>query len=400
MPWKAMSVMDAKLQFVADWLSGEEPMSVLCERYGISRQTGYKWQRRFAQAGAGGLEDRSRAPHHHGRATAAQLVVELIEARQRKPYWGPKKLLAMLGRQHPDWPWPAPSTVADLLRREGLSQPRRRRRRTLTLEQPFGAVEAANDAWCIDFKGWFRTADGTRCDPLTVSDAHSRYLLGLEIIEPVGAAVGEVTDRLFREHGLPKAIRSDNGPPFASCGAGGLTRLSARWVKMGIGLERISPGKPQQNGRHERMHRTLKAQTCDPPADTPAQQQRWFEAFQREYNFERPHEALAQRPPAELYEASPRAFCDRLDDPCYGPHELVRRVRSTGEVKWRGGLVFISEALIGEAVGISERHDGHWLVRFAGVPLVLIDRYTQKLSRFGPARPPNTAKTVGDLSGL
>lgn len=401
MPWTETSVMHAKVQFVADCLGGEEPMSVLCERYGISRQTGYKWMRRFAEDGASGLAERSRAPHHHGRATAAELVVELIEARQRKPYWGPKKLLALLRRQHPDWPWPAPSTVADLLRREGLSQPRRRRRRALTLEQPFGAVAAANDAWCIDFKGWFRTADGIRCDPLTVSDAHSRYLLGLEIIEPVTDAVGKVTDRLFHEHGLPKAIRSDNGPPFASSGVGGLTRLSARWAKMGIGLERIYPGKPQQNGRHERMHGTLKAQTCDPPADTAAQQQRRFDAFQHEYNFERPHEALAQRPPAELYSGSPRVFCERLEDPCYGPHEQVRRVRSSGEVRWRGGLIFISEALVGEAIGITERDDGHWLVRFADVPLALIDRYTHKLSRFGPARPPAnyTPKPVSDLSG-
>ena len=185
-------------------------------------------------------------------------------------------------------------------------------------------------------------------------------------IEPVSAAVGKVTDRLFREHGLPKAIRSDNGPPFASSGAGGLTRLSARWVKMGIGLERIYPGKPQQNGRHERMHRTLKAETCDPPADTATQQQQRFDAFQHEYNFERPHEALAQRPPAELYGASPREFCERLEDPCYGPHEQVRRVRSNGEVKWQGDLIFISEALIGEAVGISERDDGHWLRAASG----------------------------------
>ncbi len=401
MPWEATSVMDAKVQFVADCIVGDEPMSVLCERYGISRQTGYKWQQRYAEEGASGLEERSRAPHHHGRATPAEVVVELIEARQRKPYWGPKKLLAMLSREHPDWPWPAPSTVADLLRREGLSQPRRRRRRALTLEQPFGQVAAANDAWCIDFKGWFRTTDGTRCDPLTVSDALSRYLLGLEIIEPVTEAVGQVTDRLFREHGVPKAMRSDNGSPFASTGAGGLTRLSVRWVKMGIRLERIYPGKPQQNGRHERMHGTLKAETCDPPADTAAQQQRRFEAFQHEYNFERPHEALGQRPPAELYSASLREFCERLEDPTYGPHEQVRRVRPSGEVRWRGGMIFISEALVGEAVGITERDDGHWLVRFADVPLVLIDRYTQKLSRFGPARPaaPKTSKTVSDLSG-
>jgi putative transposase len=388
MPWKATSVMDAKVRFIADCLCGEEPMTVLCERYGISRETGYLWKRRFDQEGPKGLQERSRAPHHHGRATAAELVVELIEARKRKPYWGPNKLLAMLSKQHPHWPWPAPSTVADILRREGLSEPRRRRRRALTVEQPFAAVTAANDAWCIDFKGWFRTGDGTRCDPLTVTDAHSRYLLGLEIIDPVTEAVQKATDELFGEYGVPWCLRSDNGPPFASSGAGGLTRLSARWVKMGITLERIYPGKPQQNGRHERMHGTLKSQTCKPPAQTPAEQQQRFDAFREEYNFERPHEALGLKPPAEFYHASPRPFCERLEDPCYSPHEQVRRVRTSGEIRWRGGLLFISEALIGEAVGISEREDGHFLIRFADVPLVLIDRYTEKLTRFGPARPP------------
>jgi transposase InsO family protein len=388
MPWKDLTVMEAKVEFIADCLRGEAPMTVLCERYGISRETGYYWKRRFELEGARGLEERSRAPHHPGRATPAELVVALIEARKRKPYWGPKKLLAVLSKEHPDLSWPAPSTVADMLRREGLSQPRRRRRRALTADQPFIDVAAPNDAWCIDFKGWFRTGDGRRCDPLTVTDASSRYLLASQIMEPVGAAVQKATDELFRQHGLPWRMRSDNGPPFASSGAGGLTRLSARWVKMGIGLERIYPGKPQQNGRHERMHKTLKAQTCVAPAATVAEQQHRFDAFRQEYNFERPHEALGQKPPGAFYSASPRPFRERLEDPCYGPSEQVRRVRTSGEIKWRGSFTFISEALIGEPVGISERDDGHWLVRFADVQLVLIDRYSQKVTRFGPGRPP------------
>jgi transposase InsO family protein len=380
--------MDEKVHFISECLGGEEPMTVLCERYGISRETGYLWKRRYGLEGAKGLEERSRAPHQHGRATSAELVVRLIEARKRKPYWGPKKLLAMLSKEDPAVAWPAASTVADILRREGLSEPRRRRRRALTVDQPFITVAAANDAWCIDFKGWFRAGDGRRCDPLTVTDAFSRYLLGLEIVAPVGTAVEAVVDRLFREHGLPWRMRSDNGPPFASTGAGGLTRLSARWAKMGIKLERIYPGKPQQNGRHERMHGTLKAETCDPPATTPAEQQGRFDRFRQEFNVERPHEALGQKPPIAFYCASPRPFIERLEDPCYGPDEQVRRVRTTGEIRWRGNLVFISEALIGEAVGVRERDDGHWLVRFADIPLVLIDRYTAKIARFGPGRPP------------
>jgi putative transposase len=393
MPWKALSVMDAKLMFIADCLCGEEPMTVLCERYGISRETGYVWKRRYESEGVKGLAERSRAPHVHGQATPAELVVRIIEARKRKPYWGPKKLLAILAAEAPDLAWPSASTAAEILRREGLSKGRRQRRRALTVDRPFAAVEAANDAWCIDFKGWFRTGDGRRCDPLTVSDAFSRYVLMLRIVEPVTEAVAPVLDRLLREHGLPRAIRSDNGPPFASSGAGGLTRLSARWAKMGIDLERIYPGKPQQNGRHERMHKTLKAETCAPAAATPAKQQARFDAFQREFNDERPHEALGQHPPSRFYIASPRPYPERIEDPCYGADEHVRRVRSSGEIKWRGSMLFISDALIGEAVGLRERDDGHWLVRFADVPLLLIDRYSGKLARFGPGRPPRPKTT-------
>jgi hypothetical protein len=225
---------------------------------------------------------------------------------------------------------------------------------------------------------------------VTVSDAFSRYLLGLQIVAPVTEAVEPVMEGLFREHGLPRAIRSDNGPPFASIGAGGLSRLSVRWAKMGIRLERIYPGKPQQNGRHERMHGTLKAQTCDPPAATAAEQQARFEAFRAEFNDDRPHEALGQRQPKQFYSASSRPYPERIEDPSYGPDEQVRRVRSSGEIKWRGSMHFISEALIGEAVGIREREDGHWLVRFADVPLILIDRNSGKAARFGPGRPPRT----------
>jgi len=390
MPWSAPSEKDRKLLFVADCLREEESMTVLCERYGISRETGYVLKRRFLAEGPSGLEERSRAPLRHGQATAAELVVRLIEARKRWPHWGPKKLLAKLWREDPQLAWPSASTGSEILRREGLSQPRRRRRRPLTVEQPFGAVAAANDAWCIDFKGWFRTGDGRRCDPLTVTDAFSRYLLAVQAIEPVTEAVQAKMDELFEEHGLPVAIRSDNGTPFASSGAGGLTRLSARWAKMGIRLERIWPGKPQQNGRHERMHGTLKPEACQPPAASVASQQSRFDVFRSEFNHERPHEALGQRQPAEFYRPSPRPFVEPAGDLDYGSDELVRRVRSSGEIKWRGSLLFLSEAIIGEAVGLSQRPDGHWLIRFADVALGLIDCSSGKLSRFGAGRPPRT----------
>jgi transposase InsO family protein len=379
--------MDEKMRFVAECLLGEEPMTMLCERYGISRQTGYVLKRRYETEGPSGLEERSRAPHRPGRVTAADLVVRLVELRRRKPYWGPKKLLAVLAEADPAQPWPAHGTVSDILRREGLSRGRRMRRRPLTMDQPFAAVAASGDAWCVDFKGWFETADGSRCDPFTVTDAYSRYILGLRIMATTTPLVQAQMDELFQEHGLPRAVRSDNGPPFASSGAGGLTRLSARWAKLGIRLERIWPGKPQQNGRHERMHRTLKAEACQPPAATLALQQARFDAFRHEFNHERPHEALDQRQPAKLFKPSLRPFAEPKDDPDYGADQ-VRRVRSSGEIKWKGGALFISEALIGEPVGLAEREDGHWLVRFVDVPLGLIDRRTGKLARFGPGRPP------------
>jgi putative transposase len=389
MPWRKGCVEDQKLLFVADCLRGEEPMTVLCERYGISRETGYVLKRRFLAEGPNGLTERSRAPLRHGRATPAEQVVRLIEARKCRPHWGPKKLLARLRQEYPELTWPSASTGSEILRREGLSQPRRRRRRALTLEQPFGAVTAANDAWCIDFKGWFRTGDGRRCHPLTVSDAFSRYLLAVEAMDPVGEAVQAKMDELFRQHGLPVAIRSDNGTPFASSAAGGLSRLSARWAKMGIRLERIWPGKPQQNGRHERMHGTLKPEACQPPAATSADQQVRFNAFRQEFNLERPHEALGQRPPAQFYRPSPRPFVEPIGDLDYGDDQ-VRRVRSTGEIRWRGSLIFLSEVIVGETVGVKQRPDGHWLIRFADVPLGLVDRTSGEFVRFGAGRPPRT----------
>jgi transposase InsO family protein len=297
----------------------------------------------------------------------------------------------VLAELDPELTWPSPSAVSGLFRREGLSAPRRRRRRLIEPEQPFQAILGPNDGWSIDFKGWFRTGDGRRCDPLTVGDAYSRYLLELQIVEPVTKAVEERMDRLFQEHGLPLAIRSDNGAPFAcSRGAGGLTRLSARWVKLGIVLDRIEPGQPQQNGRHERMHKTIKQEACLPPAADAAIQQRRFDAFRREYNDERPHEALGQIPPHRLYRASPRPFPNRIEDPSYDADEQVRRVRQSGEIKWNGSTLFVSDALVGELIALREDENGDWTARFAGVPLLKIDRITGKAARYGPGRPPRT----------
>jgi transposase InsO family protein len=337
---------------------------------------------------------------------AGEVAAAIAALRGEHPTWGPKKLRAVLARRAPGTAWPAPSSIGALLRREGLSASRRRRRTALAVSRPFAPVDAPNDLWCIDFKGWFRTRDGARCDPLTLTDADSRMLLACRIVEPTAAGVQPVVEAALREHGLPRAIRSDNGSPFASPGAGGLTRLSVQWLKLGIRLERIVPGQPQQNGRHERMHATLKAETAAPPAATKAEQQGRFDAFRQAFNHDRPHEALGQATPASRYVASPRAYPERIAEPVYDADHAVRRVRQAGDIKWGGELVFISEALAGEPVGIAETEAGDWIVRFAGVDLGLIDRRTGKLRRFAPARPgrreaaEQTPKPVNHVAGL
>jgi putative transposase len=406
MPWKVTCVMDERLMFIAECLGGELPMTTLCERHGISRKTGYKWLERYRSDPASGLLDRPRAPHHPAKGLSAEVAEKIAAMRRRFPYFGPRKLLLKLAERYPAVQWPAASTIGDLLRREGLSAPRRRRRSAVPLTRPFAAVTGPNDVWCADFKGWFRVLGGERCDPLTISDAESRYLLACRIVAPTTEGVQPWFERVFREFGLPHAMRTDNGPPFASNGAGGLSRLSVEWVKLGIRLERIDPGAPQQNGRHERMHRTLKDQTSHPPAGTLQEQQRRFDCFRAHYNDERPHEALGQATPSSRYAASPRPYPDRIEELWYDADHAVRRVRSNGEIKWGGDFVFVSEVLVNEPVGIAETEQGDWIVRFADIDLGIIDRKSKKLRRFAAPRPgrrkaaaEQTEKTVTHVSG-
>ena len=397
--------MDEKLSFVLAYLRGEWSMSALCEEWGISRKTGYKWVSRYRADGLEGLVERSRAPRRHARAMAPEVVEAIIELRRGRPHWGPRKLRAVLMAARPEVVWPAASTMGDLLRAEGLVTGRRRRRRVEGASRRFREVRGPNDVWSIDFKGWFRTGDGARCDPLTITDAYSRYVLACVIVaprtEPVGAAVRDV----FERYGVPCALRSDNGVPFAGPGAGGLSRLSVEWVKAGIAVERIEPGQPQQNGRHERMHRTLKEETVRPPAMTVEEQQARFDRFREDFNARRPHEALGQRVPAAFYRRSLRRYPERLEEPWYDADHAVRRVRSDGAIKWGGESVFVSETLGGETVGVAETAGGEWLVRFADLELGIIDRRSKKLHRFRAARPgrPEATQdrnTVTHVSGL
>ena len=387
MPWAETSVVDERIRFIADWKRGEQSMSSLCAAHGISRQTGYKWRDRYLAAGFESLQDRSRARLTVEHRMCDEIALAVISLRHRHPLLGPRKLKAVLEREHPGVVWPAASTIGDLLYREGLIARGSRRRRAQPVTQPFALATDPNDVWCIDFKGWFRTRDGERCDPLTVSDAVSRFLLVCRAVEPTYAAVRAACEAMFREYGLPLRLRSDNGPPFAGSGVAGLSRLSVWWLKLGIELERIDLGAPEQNGRHERMHRTLKQHTARPPATTKAEQQARFDEFVEYFNTFRPHEALGQATPESFYRSSPRAYPDRVEEPWYDADHAVRRVRPTGEVRWGGDLIFVSQALASEPVGITETADGDWLLRFCGVDLGIINRKTKKLFRFAAARP-------------
>ena len=391
MPWKTACAVDQRTQFIAAWLLGEETMSELCRRFGISRKTGYKVLGRYAAEGPSGLRERSHAPHQQAQAVPAAVQHAVLAARRAHPTWGPRKLRAWLARRQPADAWPAASTIGTLLHRQGLTAPRRRRRAAPPTAgvQPSGA---ANAVWAADFKGWFRTGDGQRCDPLTLSDLYSRFLLRSQLVaRATEEDVRPVFEAAFREYGLPERMRSDNGPPFASVGAGGLSRLAVWWVRLGIRPERIAPGHPEQNGEHERMHRTLKAETLRPPAATPRAQQRALDAFRHAYNTERPHEALGQQPPAAWYTPSPRPYPERLPPLEYLDAVAVRRVRHNGEIKWRGAHVFISQALTGEFVGLDEVTDGHWRVCFGPVELGWLDAR-------GPTRLIRTSRHLSPIS--
>ena len=360
MPWKVTSPMQERQRLIQARLTGRFTVTELAEGFGVSRKTAHKWLRRYAAHGPAGLQDRPHAAHHHPNAIPEAVVAAVIRAKQAHPVWGPLKLYPGPGEPpEVSQAWPAPSTRGAILARAGLTQ-RRRRRRRVPASGPFGACDRPNAVWCADFKGWFRTQDGQRCNPLTVSDACSRMLLCCQALaRPDYAHVRPAFERVFREYGLPDAIRTDNGPPFASVAAGGLSPLAVWWVKLGIGPERIEPGHPEQNGRHERMHLTLKQECCRPPAATAAAQQLRFDAFGRSFNFERPHQALGLVAPVAFYRPSPRPYPAVLQDPCYPADVAVRRVRSNGEIRWRGKLIFVSEALIGEAVGIEETLVGY-----------------------------------------
>lgn len=381
MPWKETSAMCERAAFLRAYeLEKEESMAALCRRFGISRKTGYKWLERYEQEGEMGLLERSRAARLHPNQTPRAMEEAIIAVRQARR-WGPKKIAAILARDWPPDQIPAVSTIGDILARNGLVIPRRFRRHCTPSTQPLAHAVYSNLVWCADFKGWFCTADGSRVDPLTVTDARSRYLLGCQGMcgKTDTIHVQAVFETLFRTYGLPERIRTDNGPPFASTGLAGLSRLSVWWMRLGIVPERIQPGTPSENGRHERFHLTLKQETVNPPASTPKKQQEAFDRFRTLYNEERPHEALGQVPPATQYKPSPQPFPARLPTPEYDDDMAVRRVRGAGQMKWAGKDVLVSQALKSQSVGLKAYDDGLWQVYFCDVCIGVFDERKLKV---------------------
>jgi len=364
--------MEQKQRFVALANSGHFTISELCQEFGISRKSGHKWIRRHQELGAQGLVDRSRAPRSVPGRTDVEVERLIVAERRRRPTWGPKKLYRVLLIKHGIGSPPARSTIGEILKRNGLVKPRRRRPGVFTVERDtLTAAERVNQVWAVDFKGWFLLGDVSRCDPLTLSDLHSRYLLKIkaqsgQTMSPTQKSFHEA----FRRHGLPEIIRVDNGSPFASMGPGGLSRLSVWWIGLGIDVEFIRPGCPQDNGSHERMHRTMKAECCQPASiNLPAQQQR-FDRWRKDFNRERPHESLEQKTPAEVYHRSRRRLDEGIKTRLYEPHQETMKVNTAGFISLNGNNSFVGEAFGGAEVAISRKEESGLLkVRYANVLL-------------------------------
>ena len=380
MPWKVSSAMEERYQFVREAKGYLGHFTELCAYYGISTKTGYKWISRYDSGGIDCLHDRSKAPKNHPNQVASEIREAILQARRAHATWGPKKLRILLQQTKSKQSWPSLSTIAEIIKCNGLSIRRKYRRRVTPSSQPFLGCDEPNRVWCADYKGWFTTRDGHRCDPLTISDGFSRYLLRCQIVDSMSYEVARgVFEAVFREYGLPTAIRTDNGTPFASRGLAGLSRLSVWWIRLGIQPERIKPGKPQQNGRHERMHLTLKRETAQPPAQNRRAQQRRFDAFCQEYNNVRPHEAIEMNIPASLYHPSSRPYPDRVPDLEYGSEFESRRIGSNGEFKWEGNKIFLSEILQGERIGLLPCHDRYWRIYLGSLSLGIFDSFAFRM---------------------
>lgn len=381
MPWLETMPMQQRVEFVATHNRGLYTMTELCARYNVSRKTGYKWLERFDEGGREGLRDRSHAPHHCPHRIDPGLSKLLCKTREEHRKWGPEKIRDYLSPRHPEIrEWPALSTIGDLFTRKGLVRKRRRRRPIVHPGSVPICTQNPNDLWTADFKGHFRTGDGVYCYPLTIADQHTRYLItchGLLSTKTVGAR--KVFERAFRDYGLPVAMRTDNGVPFATTALHGLSELNVWWMRLGIRHQRIRPASPQENGAHERMHKTLAAEATRPPKRNQRSQQLAFNRFRSEFNEIRPHKALGGKTPGSYYRASPRPFPDRLPALEYPGHFIVKRVTNAGTIRFKHKLLFLAHPLMQLHVGLEEIEDGVWSLYFGQVLLGRIDEREMRL---------------------
>lgn len=380
MPWKETCVMDQRLKFIADYLEDIYEMSDLCSYYEISRKTGHKWVLRYEHEGLDGLNDRSRRPHGHPHTTDARIREQIIQAKLAHQSFGPKKVMDYLRREQPTQPWPADSTAGEILKRAGLVKAKKRRNKISADSHPFQDCHHPNEVWSSDFKGHFVLGNAVRCHPLTLSDNDSRFILNCRgLTRTREKDVRPWFEWSFREYGLPDAMRIDNGPPFATLSLGGISQLSKWWIKLGIKPERIEPGKPQQNGRHERMHRSLKAAVASPPKYSMCAQQRAFDGFVLEFNEQRSHEALARKTPSQVYRPSLRGYPKRLPEVGYDEGYQVRRARHNGQIKWQGQLLYVSHVLAKEPIGLKPIDEARWEIYFGFYLLGIYDERQKKI---------------------
>ena len=382
MPWKIISAMNQKIQLIADWQSKNLSLTDLSQKYGISRPTVYKLIERYEQRGIEGLKEQSRAPKTCPHKTPEKVINLVIQEKLKNRKRGPRKIRAQLKRQYSNLELPAVSTIAYWLKKEGLVEKRKKRLRVPPYTQPFCECKAPNDVWSIDYKGQFYMKNGHVCYPLTISDNLSRFLLGCKALEgPRYAPTKEVLIETFRKYGLPDAIRSDNGTPFVGKGVGGLSRLSIWFIQLGIIPERIEKGCPQENGRHECMHRTLKSDALDQIARNFKEQQERFDIFRLDYNNERPHESLNDQTPNEFYKKSNRPYVEHPHSPEYGYEYTVRHVKHSGEIKFKGRMFYVTGLLAKQPVGLKETADGLWQLQYSFYVLGSVDLRKNKIIR-------------------
>ena len=380
MPWNEISVMDERIKFIGRFLSGEK-MAQLCREFGISRATGHKIWNRYKQDGTRGLYDRSRAPHKHPNQLPFEVEQLIIRLKKEKMHWGAPKIRELVRNRYPDIKLPAISTIHCVLERQGLVKKHRKRNKYRATATYLSTPEEPNDSWCADFKGQFKIKNNTYCFPLTISDFVSRYIISCEALNNTEInPCFVVFEEAFQEYGLPVAIRNDNGAPFASGNSTwNLTRLSVWWIRLGIKLERIRPGNPQENGRHERMHRTLKLEATSPTTSNLLQQQERFDYFRKEFNYERPHQAIEMKYPGEIYRKSTRRY-EGVPDITYPGYDKTLMITNCGRICFEGRKIHISKALANQPVGLKEVDSGIWQVDFMSYTLGFFDVESDKFT--------------------